>query len=138
MSSENALSLSLEANSTKVVPFEGHEESLVKLTKVAVEGEVKGETKLVLVAKKDGEEVSEEIAVLNEETKEKEIEQTFCGKCEATLKVEGESALVVSGEYVAKEEKKEEEAPAEEEKKEEEAPAEAAEEAPAEEEKKEE
>ena len=133
MSSENTLSLSLAANSTTTVPFEGHEDLLVKLTKVAVEGEVKGETKLLLLAKKDGEAVDPvELAVLNEETKEKEIESTFCGNCSAELKVEGESALVVSGEYVAKEEKKEEEAaPAEEEKKEEEA-------APAEEEKKEE
>ena len=121
MSAENALSLKVPAGETVTVSFEGKEEFLVKLTKVAVDGDVKGETKLVLVTKKEGEDIETDVVVLNEERKEAEIEQTFCGKCEARLKAAGESALEVTGEYVAKEEKKEEEAlPAEEEEKKEE------------------
>ena len=118
--SAEALSLKVEAGKTETVSFEGKEELLVKLTKVAIDGEAKGETKLVLI-KKEGEEDKEtEVAVLNAEKTEVEVEQTFCGKCEARLKADGESSLLVTGEYVAKEEeKKEEEAPAEEEKKEE-------------------
>ena len=127
MSADNALSVKVPAGETVTVSFEGKEELIAKITKVVVDGDVKGETKLLLIAKHDGEDKTTEVAVLNEEKKEAEIEQVFCGKCEARLKAEGESALLVTGEYVPKEEtkeacpaseKKEEEAPAEEKKEE--------------------
>ena len=121
--SAEALSVTVEGGKTETVSFEGKEELVAKITKVVIEGEVKGETKLVLIRKEGEEDKETEVAVLNEEHKEAEIEQTFCGKCDARLRADGESTLLVTGEYVAQEEKKEEEAPAEEEKKEEEAPA---------------
>ena len=109
MAEENALSVNIPAGETIKVSFEGKENLLAKLLKVEVDGDVKGETKLLLLKKYDGEEKETELAVLTEEKKEEEIEQIFCANCEARLKSVGESALLVKGEYFAKEEPKNEE-----------------------------
>ena len=110
MSANNALEIKIASNEEAKIDFTGKEELLAKLTKVVADGEVEEETKVFAIIKKEGEEEKKtELATLNKEKKEAEIEFLACSKCNLVVKVEGKSAIDLKGEFVEKEKDNEEE-----------------------------